>query len=252
MQLTFLGTGTSHGIPIIGCNCPTCMSVNDKNKRFRSSIHLNISDKDILIDTPPELRLQLLKNDINNIDLILFTHAHADHIMGFDDIRAINRLKDNVIPWYGNQDTIDRLSNIFNYIFNPVQIGGGIPQVSLKKIDTTFKYKDLTITPLPVMHGKIEILGFKIKNLAYITDCSYIPENTYNLLKNIDYLVIDALRFKTHPTHMNIDEALSVIERLNLSRAYLTHISHEIEHIQVSKYLPDNVKLAYDGLKIEI
>lgn len=252
MHLTFLGTGTSHGIPIIGCTCPTCQSDNQKNKRYRSSIHINVADKDILIDTPPEIRLQLLNNHITNIDLILFTHAHADHIMGFDDIRAINRLKKAAIPCYGNEDTINRLRHVFDYIFNPVQIGGGIPQVTLNIKENKFTYQDIEITPLPVKHGKIEILGFKIGKMAYMTDCSYIPDSTLKLLKDIDLLVIDALRYKPHPTHMNLEEALEVIDNLQVNKAYLTHISHEIEHNELSKKLPENVYLAYDGLNVEI
>lgn len=252
MLIKFLGTGTSHGIPVVGCNCKTCTSNNPKNKRMRSSILIQEKNNDILIDTSPELRLQMLANDITNIDLVLFTHAHADHIMGFDDLRVINWLKGESVPCYGNKDTMNKIRNIFDYIFDPLQVGGGIPQVTLNTIKSEFEYNNLLITPLEVKHGKLDVLGFKIKNMAYITDCSFIPENTFKKLKNIDLLIIDALRFEEHPTHMNLKEAIEVVKKINPKKAYFTHISHEMEHKETNKKLPENMELAYDGLILKV
>ena len=252
MLIKFLGTGTSHGIPVVGCNCKTCTSNNPKNKRMRSSIFIQEKNNDMLIDTSPELRLQMLANDITNIDLVLFTHAHADHIMGFDDLRVINWLKGESVPCYGNKDTMNKIRNIFDYIFDPLQVGGGIPQVTLNTIKSEFEYNNLLITPLEVKHGKLDVLGFKIKNMAYITDCSFIPENTFKKLKNIDLLIIDALRFEEHPTHMNLKEAIEVVKKINPKKAYFTHISHEMEHKETNKKLPENMELAYDGLILKV
>ena len=250
MNITFLGTGTSYGIPIVGCNCKTCKSKNPKNNRFRSSIFIQLPDVSLIIDTPPEFRLQLLQNNISDTDAILFTHSHADHLMGFDDIRAFNKLHNKTIPCYGNSKTIDRIKKAFNYIFNCDQIGGGIPEVSLKVINSKFKINQTDIIPLPVKHGQLDIFGYKINKMAYITDCSSIPDSTLNLIKDINVLIIDALRYKPHSTHMNIREAVNLIQTLDVNQAYLTHLSHDIEHEQTNSELPDNIQLAYDGLKI--
>lgn len=252
MLIKFLGTGTSHGVPVIGCTCKTCLSDNPKNKRMRSSLFLNVNNTDILIDTSPELRLQMLANNIENVDLVLFTHAHADHIMGFDDIRVINWQKGRPVPCYGQKNTLDKIKEAFDYIFDPPQIGGGIPQVSFHSIDSEFSFQNIPIIPLPVKHGKLDVFGYKIYNMAYITDCSYIPESTFELLDDIDLLIIDALRFKEHPTHMNLEQAIQIAEKFDLKKAYFTHISHEIEHEEVNKILPDNIELAYDGLQIDL
>jgi len=252
LLIKFLGTGTSHGIPVVGCNCKTCTSNNPKNSRMRSSIFIEVNNTDILIDTSPEARLQMLANDITNIDLVLFTHAHADHIMGFDDIRVINWLTGESVPCYGNKETMDKIKNIFDYIFDPYQIGGGIPQVTLNPIKSKFEFNNISIIPLKVKHGELDVLGYKIKNMAYITDCSYIPDSTFKKLKNIDLLIIDALRLKEHPTHMNLEEAIEVVKKINPKKAYFTHISHEMEHEYTNKKLPVNLELAYDKLVVKL
>ncbi|ACL69854.1 MBL fold metallo-hydrolase [Halothermothrix orenii] len=252
MEIVFLGTGTSHGVPVIGCNCKTCQSKNPRNKRTRSSIYVKFESFSILVDTPPELRLQLLNNGIHKVDAILYTHSHADHIMGFDDIRAFNLINKRPLPCYGNSSTIKDIKRTFNYIFNAVQMGGGLPQVQLIEVNSTFFIEDIKIIPLPVKHGKLDILGYRFGRIAYITDCSHIPESTYDKLEGLDILIIDALRYRPHPTHMNISEALEVIEKTGVSRAYLTHLSHSVEHEELKKNLPSWVRPAYDGLKIII
>lgn len=252
LEITFLGTGTSHGVPIIGCNCDTCISDNPKNKRFRSSIYVKTDFKNILVDTSPDLRLQLLNNDITDIDFVLFTHAHADHIMGFDDLRAINRINKMDIPCYGNKDTLEAIKRKFEYIFKDCHFNFAVPSVKLNEIEGTIYYDELKIIPLPVKHNHEEVLGYKIGKMAYITDCSYIPEETMDLIKDIDLLILDALRYKTHPKHFNINEAVEVIQKLGVERSYLTHISHEIEHEKENEALPKGIQLAYDGLQLEV
>ncbi|MCF8000372.1 MAG: MBL fold metallo-hydrolase [Halanaerobiales bacterium] len=252
MDVTILGSGTSHGVPIIGCNCETCTSDNPKNKRFRSSIYIKTNVKNILIDTSPDLRLQLLNNEITDIDIVLFTHPHADHIMGFDDLRAINRINKRDIPCYGNKYTIEAIKKKFEYIFKDRHCRFSVPSVELNEIKNELQFEDLKVTPLPVKHNHDNVLGYKIDNFAYITDCSEIPKETMKLLKDVDLLILDALRYKSHPKHFNINEAVEVIQNLGIKKAYLTHVSHEIEHEKVNEELPEGIELAYDGLQLKV
>ncbi|MDZ7672605.1 MAG: MBL fold metallo-hydrolase [Halanaerobiales bacterium] len=252
MEITFLGTGTSHGVPIVGCKCKTCLSDDPKNNRLRSSIYIKSEQKNILIDTTPELRLQLLRNDITDINLVLFTHSHADHIMGFDDLRAINRINKKDIPCYGNKDTLDDIKKKFEYIFKDHKHKFAIPGVNLKEIENKINFDDLEIIPIPIKHNNDSILGYRINDAAYLTDCSFIPESSYKLLEGIEVLIIDALRYKKHPKHFNIEQAINAARNIGVKQAYLTHISHEIEHNEADQKLPEGINLAYDGLKIKL
>jgi len=252
LQITFLGTGTSHGVPVIACDCEVCQSNNPKNKRMRTSIHIKSEEYNLLIDTPPEMRLELIANKIKNVDSVLMTHAHADHIMGFDDIRALNWFQGKEMPVYGDHKTLNHIKKVFPYIFSEENPGGGVPQVILKKIEEEMHFKDLTVQPVPIYHGDNKILAYRINNFAYLTDCSKISESSLKLLEGIEYAAVDALRFEEHPTHMSVDQAVELIESLNLKHGYLTHISHRLDHQKLNDYLPEYVSPAYDGLKMEV
>lgn len=252
LQITFLGTGTSHGVPVIACDCKVCQSNNPKNKRMRTSIHIKSKEYNLLIDTPPEMRLELIKNKIKHVDSVFMTHAHADHLMGFDDIRALNWFQGKEMPVYADQKTLENIKRVFPYIFTKKISGGGIPQVILKEIKTEFIFKDLKVTPIPIYHGKNKILAYRINNFAYLTDCSKIPKSSLELLKGIEYAAIDALRFKEHPTHMSVDQAVKLSQNLNLKHTYLTHISHNLDHEKLKDYLPLNISPAYDGLVLNL
>jgi phosphoribosyl 1,2-cyclic phosphate phosphodiesterase len=219
---------------------------------MRTSIHIKSEEYNLLIDTPPEMRLELIANKIKNVDSVLMTHAHADHIMGFDDIRALNWFQGKEMPVYGDHKTLNHIKKVFPYIFSEENPGGGVPQVILKKIEEEMHFKDLTVQPVPIYHGDNKILAYRINNFAYLTDCSKISESSLKLLEGIEYAAVDALRFEEHPTHMSVDQAVELIESLNLKHGYLTHISHRLDHQKLNDYLPEYVSPAYDGLKIEV
>ncbi len=252
LQITFLGTGTSHGVPVIACDCEVCKSNNPKNIRMRTSIHIKSNQYNLLIDTPPEMRLELIQNNIRNVDSVLMTHAHADHIMGFDDIRALNWFQGKEMPVYGDRKTLNHIKKVFPYIFSDENPGGGVPQVILKEIEKELTFKDLNVRPVPIFHGDNKILAYRINNFAYLTDCSKITESSLKLLEGIEYAAVDALRFEEHPTHMSVDQAVELINELGLKHGYLTHISHRLDHQKLVNYLPNNVSPAYDGLVINI
>lgn len=252
MQITFLGTGTSHGVPVIACDCKVCQSNNPKNKRKRTSIHIKSEEYNLLIDTPPEMRLELINNNIKNVDSVLLTHSHADHIMGFDDIRALNWHQGKKMPVYSNKKTLSDIKRTFSYIFKKKNTGGGLPQVILKEIKKELTFKDLKVRAIPIYHGLNTILGYRINKFAYLTDCSKIPDSSLKLLDGIEYAAVDALRFEKHPTHMNVDQAVELVNKLELKHGYLTHISHRLDHQKLDDYLPDHISPAYDGLVINI
>lgn len=252
VEITFLGTGTSHGIPVLTCDCAVCNSSNPKNKRTRSSLWIRENDTSILIDTATEFRIQALDAKIDRVDGVLYTHCHADHVFGFDDLRVFSKLTQKSIPIYGNASTMNEFQEVFSYVFRKTQKGGGKPQVDPIVIQEEFQINDLTVQPIPVFHGNLPILGYRIDDLAYLTDCNYIPPASMELLQGLDTLILGVVRHKPHSTHMHVQQAIDLIEELQVSHAYFTHISHLLEHEETNRKLPAKVSLAYDGLKISL
>ncbi len=255
LEIIFLGTGTSHGIPMIGCDCPVCTSSDPRDKRNRTSVAVQLpaepptNGRVILIDTPPELRLAAVANAIRHVEAILITHAHADHIVGMDDVRRYNNIANGTIPCYANLLAEQTLRTMFAYADRPY-LHPHVPSLGFRVITEPTRICGVTVQPVPLMHGKRTILGFRIGRFAYCTDCSGIPAESMAMLADLDLLVLDALRFTPHPAHFNLEQALAVVERLQPKRALLTHIAHEIGHAEVSATLPDGVELAIDGMRV--
>jgi phosphoribosyl 1,2-cyclic phosphate phosphodiesterase len=250
MKVIFLGTGTSVGIPSIGCDCDTCLSDDERDKRLRASILIEHEDKKILVDASTDFRYQALRIGLKQLDAILFTHAHADHCFGLDDTRPLMFRNKTVIPCYATVVTWEGLRRVYSYAFEPAV--SGVPRILPHEIEGEFELFGLDILPLTVIHGALPVTAFRLGNFAYVTDCNVIPDETLAQLHGLDVLVIDALRFKTHPTHMTLDQALAYIKLLQPQRALLTHISHDIKHAETSSHLPENVEIAYDGLEVTI
>lgn len=252
MRIRFLGTGTSTGVPIIGCTCSVCQSTDPRDKRTRCSALIETKGKILLVDTATEFRLQAVRAGLQHVDAVLYTHAHADHIFGLDDLRSINHRTGRPIPCYGSVATLATIRRTFAYVFDGPTIGGGKPQVDLIAIDGPFRIGEIEIVPVEVLHGLTRVLGFRIGRFAYVTDCKEMPASTRAALHDLDVLVLNALRDTPHPTHLSLDEALAIIADLKPRRAYLTHIGHELSHATTSEQLPDGVELAYDDLAIEV
>lgn len=253
MKLTFLGTGTSKGIPVIGSTHEVCLSRNNKDKRMRSSVLISWEKFNYVIDCGPDFRVQMLTANLSNIDGILFTHEHSDHTAGIDDIRPFTQ-RHGDLPIYSYKRVINDLKTRFNYIFTTINKYPSAPTVLVNEItNTPFLLNDIDVMPIAVKHGKLDIFGYRFGKLAYLTDVSYINEIERNKLVNLDVLVINALQIKEHPTHFNLAKSLELIEEVKPKRAYITHISHLLGfHDEIEKILPENVFLAYDGLKIDI
>ena len=254
MEILFLGTGTSHGIPKIACKCNVCTSKNPKNKRNRASLYLCLeSGFSILIDTSIDLRTQALQNNIEKVDAVFYTHYHADHIFGIDELRRFNELSGKAIPIYGSRKTMKEIKTIFSYIFENTFIpGGGIPSLEINIIESRFEVDGVEFERLEGKHGIFEVSGFRTGRFAYFTDVNFISKETLDKMKGLDVLVLGALRDTPHPTHFTIDEAIGIIEKVKPKTSYLTHISHEIDHEKISSVLPENVFLSYDGLKLTL
>jgi len=252
VKLTFLGTGTSHGVPVIGCDCAVCQSNDPRNKRTRSSLLVQVDDLNILIDTATEFRLQALRCGVKRIDAVLYTHCHADHVFGFDDLRIFSQRFGIEIPFYGNAATIEEMQQVFSYVFRKTQEGGGKPRVKPIVVDGEFMINQVKIVPLPIYHGELPIYGYRIGDMAYITDCSLLPETTLALLRGVKVLILGVIRYQPHPTHMHVDAALELVKQVKPDQTYFTHISHLLEHNAVNASLPSYVTLAYDGLVIEL
>lgn len=252
MILTFLGTGTSQGVPVIGCSCPVCLSLDFRDKRFRSSIHLEVMGQSIVIDTGPDFRMQMLREGIKKLDAVLFTHEHKDHTAGLDDIRPFNFYQQADIPIFGRKAVLEQLQREYAYIFNDKKYPG-VPQVTCVEIDyQPFQVNGVGITPLPVLHYKLPVLGFRIGNFSYITDANSIPNETYSLLEGSEILVLNALQKEPHISHFTLEQAIEQARRIGAKNTYFTHISHRLGvHEEIEKELPEGVHLAYDGLKLK-
>jgi phosphoribosyl 1,2-cyclic phosphate phosphodiesterase len=253
MTVTFLGTGTSQGVPIIACHCPICTSADPRDQRLRSAVMLSLNDRNVVIDTGPDFRQQMLRAQVQRLDGVVFTHEHKDHIAGLDDIRAFNYFQREKMNVYCTEAVELALRREFAYVFSDFRYPG-IPEIELHRItNEPFEVAGMTLTPIEVMHMKMPVLGYRIGDFTYITDANYISEPEKEKIKGSKVLVLNALRREKHPSHYTLDEALALVEELQPEQTYFTHISHQLGlHEEVSKELPANVHLAYDGLTITI
>ncbi len=253
MKISFLGTGTSQGVPVIGCNCNVCRSLDFRDKRLRTSIHIEINGKSFIIDSGPDFRQQVLRANIQHLDALIFTHQHKDHTAGMDDVRSFNFKQDMDMPIYARPEVITQLKQEFSYVFNDEGYPG-IPRVEVNEIDNLpFSIDGITITPIEVMHFKLAVLGFRFGDFTYITDANYIAPEEMEKIKGSAVLVINALQINKHISHFNLEEAIEMIEIIQPKKAYLTHISHKLGlHDRISKQLPSNIELAWDGLEIQL
>ncbi len=252
MQLTILGSGTSMGIPVIGCSCTVCTSNDPRNHRLRTAALLEHAGTSILIDAGPDVRTQLLRQQVRHIDAVLLTHAHTDHIGGIDDLRPFTMGTGSALPLYGDATTIRRVRHMFDYAFDPAPSLSTRPSLETHELDQAFYVGSVSVEPFQVVHGTQSIVGYRFGPLAYITDASSLPDQTMRRLQGLDTLVINALRYKPHPLHLSVDEALGIVAELRPRQAYFVHITHDLDHAVVNRRLPSHAQLAYDGQIIEV
>jgi phosphoribosyl 1,2-cyclic phosphate phosphodiesterase len=254
VRVLFLGTGTSHGVPMIGCDCRVCRSSDPRDTRLRPSIAIESDDGlRILVDTTPDLRAQALRHDLRRVDAVLFTHSHADHIMGLDEVRRYNMLARAPMPVFADARTLADLRRTFAYIFDSdAPKGGGVPDLRLFEIQGAFCLGRQIVEPVPIQHGSWTILGFRFGRFAYLTDCNGVPAASLPLLEGLDWLVLDALRVRPHPTHFTLEQAVATARRIGARQTLFTHIAHELEHERTNSALPAGMALAHDGLMLEV
>ena len=250
---TVLGTGTSQGVPVVACNCDVCKSKDPRDKRLRSSLLLTINGQNLVIDAGPDFRQQMLRENVNSLNAILLTHEHVDHIFGLDDIRSYNWIQKHPMEIYAEKRVQQAIRRIFNYVFAEFKYPG-IPKMHLKNVDdSVFAIDGIDITPIRCYHHKLPVYGYRIGNLTYVTDTNFIPDEELEKIMGSKILIINTLRKEKHLSHFNLEEALEVIEKVQPEKAYLTHISHAFgKHADIEKELPENVFMAYDGLKLEV
>lgn len=251
MKITILGSGTSTGVPMVGCSCRVCSSDDPRDNRTRSSLLIRYHDKNILVDTSTDLRQQALKNGISGIDAVFFTHSHADHVNGIDDLRGFYFMHKKIVPCFASAATLETLLSGFNYIFHEQENSGYSPLLENHEINSPIDLFGLNIVPIPLIHGTMDALGYRIGRFAYLTDCSAIPYTSMQLLHGLDLLIIDGLRWTEHRCHFNIDGAVSVARQIGATRVVLTHLTHEISYSESSK-LPVGFELAYDGMEFDL
>jgi phosphoribosyl 1,2-cyclic phosphate phosphodiesterase len=254
-ELVFLGTGTSIGVPVIGCGCPTCTSTNPRNNRLRCSLVLGLPGGNLLVDTTPDLRTQLLREKIGIVHATVFTHDHADHVFGLDDLRLFPYYLGHAMPIYCEEQVEDRIRKSFDYAFleEARHYAGGVPQIEFVRIGLEpFEVLGLRILPMRLEHGRFRVLGFRFGNIGYCTDTNYIPPESLALLEGLDVLVLDSLRHKPHPTHFSLEQAVEVARQLRAKRTLFTHLSHDLEHEATNAALPPGMELAYDGLRLPL
>lgn len=253
LEVVVLGSGTSHGIPMIGCSCPVCTSSDPRDRRTRPSVFVRWGDLRILVDTATELRLQCVANGVDHVDAVLFTHHHADHVAGLDDLRRFNALSKAPVPLYGTERTLSGVRRMFSYAFDapPPDSPHSRPRLTLQVIgDEPFEVRGRAIVPVPLMHGRMAVHGFRFGSFAYCTDCSEIPETSFGRLRGLEVLILDALRHDSHPAHFNLEQAVAAARRIGARRTYFTHMAHQLGHAATSAMLPAGIELAYDGLRI--
>lgn len=241
------------GVPMVGCQCPVCQSDDPRDKRTRTSVFIKTGDVNILIDTSADYRQQMLRAGIRKLDGVIYTHYHVDHILGMDDLRSLNIINKKSIPIYASQDTLQVINRVFAYAFSDKAYVSEVPRIIPHVIDSNpFKIKGIEIIPVPLLHGKLSVNGYRIGRFAYCTDVSEIPEGSYQLLQDLDVLVLGALRYESHPTHFTVGEAVGEAQKISAKQTYLTHLSHRIMHAEAEEKLPKNIRLAYDGLRLTI
>ncbi|HCX21235.1 MAG: MBL fold metallo-hydrolase [Flammeovirgaceae bacterium] len=253
MIITFLGTGTSQGIPVIACECEVCQSVDYRDKRSRTSIHIEVDGLSLVVDTGPDFRNQMLRERIKHLDAVLFTHAHKDHTAGMDDVRSFNFKQQMDMPVYARKEVIEQLQKEYSYVFAEHKYPG-VPQVEIIEIENVpFQIAETTITPIEVMHYKLPVFGFRIKDFTYITDANYIDDQEIEKIKGSKVVVLNALQKKAHISHFTLDEAIAMAQRIGAEQTYFIHMSHNLgKHRDVEQELPDGIEFAYDGLKVEL
>jgi len=240
------------GVPTLGCHCAVCESSDPHDRRTRPSVLLSYGGRSVVVDTTPDFRYQAMRAHIDRLDAVLYTHGHADHILGLDDIRPYNIRQKSAVPLYASRDTLDILRRQFSYIFEEGQPGATLPLVDLREINGPFELFGMNIIPIPALHGAQPVLGFRVGNFAYLTDFSAVPETSKALLRGLDDFILDALRYVPHPTHSSVAQSLALIEELRPKRAWFTHVCHDLGHAQTNAQLPANVRLSYDGLQFEV